>query len=107
MENNVKESIPAPVRKTIYWVFFVAALAIGSIQTFLSATGSAQPEWITGALAVIAYAGGALGLQAAIYVSPKADETTVESVPVEEVVVEESAGRHFAESDSDTPSSLM
>lgn len=107
MENNTKESIPAPVRKVVYWAFFVAAIVIGSIQTFIAATGGAQPEWITGALAVTAYASGALGLQAAVYTAPKANEPIAEPEPAEEVVIEESEGKHFADPDSDTPSSLM
>lgn len=61
------DAIPARVRKVIYWVYFTVALGLGGVQAYVAATGGLQPPWLTGGLAVMAFAGSALGLQAAVY----------------------------------------
>lgn len=79
MEYEYKDTISPKVRRWVYWAFFVAAIIIGSIQTFIAATGEAQPVWVTGTLNVIAYASGALGLQAAVF-TPKTPVSAVRPV---------------------------
>lgn len=103
----MKDSIPANVRQAIYWAFFIVGLVIGSFQAFVAATGGIQPDWVTGALAILGYAGSALGLQAAVYTPSKKSGPIAIEPEVAEPMIEESAGKRFADPDSDIPSSLM
>lgn len=70
MNENLKDSIPASVRKVIYWAFIAATAIVGGAQAYVGAIGIVQPDWITGTLAVLAYLGALLGLQAVVY-TPK------------------------------------
>lgn len=98
VENEVQDSISPAVRKAIYWAYLAATLVIGSCQAYVAAVGAVQPDWITGALAVLAYAGALLGLQAVVYtpktpvaaVKPVDDGlATIEPVDAEEEVVDD------------------
>lgn len=79
MEDEYKDTISPEVRKAIYWVYFAVTLIVGSCQAYVAAIGAAQPNWITGALAVLAYAGAMLGLQAAVF-TPKTPVSAVKPV---------------------------
>lgn len=79
MEDQYKDTISPQVRKAIYWVYFAVTLVVGSCQAYVAAIGSPQPNWITGALAVLAYAGAMLGLQAAVF-TPKTPVSAVRPV---------------------------
>lgn len=92
MEEQYKDTISPGVRKAIYWVYFAITLIVGSAQAYVAAIGAPQPPIITGALAVLAYAGAMLGLQAAVF-TPKTPVAAVKPVddglatiePVEEL----------------------
>ncbi|QNV38705.1 hypothetical protein [Rothia terrae] len=79
MEEQYKDTISPAARKAIYWVYFAVTLVVGSCQAYVAAIGAAQPNWITGALAVLAYAGAMLGLQAAVF-TPKTPVSAVKPV---------------------------
>lgn len=83
MEDEYKDTINPKVRKAIYWVYFAVTLIVGSSQAYVAAIGLPQPPWITGALAVLAYLGAMLGLQAAVF-TPKTPVSAVK--PVDEGV---------------------
>lgn len=51
----------ATARKIIYGVYVVAVLIAASVQVYVSATQAVQPEWLTGALAVLAFLGAPIG----------------------------------------------
>lgn len=63
-------------RKIAYGIYAVLGLVIGSIQVAYAAAESGQPVWLTVALAVYAYVGGAIGYTAL------ANVTTVREVEV-------------------------
>lgn len=59
------ELIPAQYRKTAYAIFALIGVILGGTQVGFDAAEAAQPIWLTVALAVYAFVGGALGLTAA------------------------------------------
>lgn len=65
MSNPLTDVLPAKLRKLIYAVVGFAALLVGAVQTVYGAMDLGQPGWTKGALALLAYLGGALGLTAA------------------------------------------
>ena len=58
-------ALPAKARATLYWVYALAGLALGSVQVGFAAAESGQPVWLTVALAVFAYLGVGFGMTAA------------------------------------------
>lgn len=59
------------LRKKIYAVYAIIGLALGSVQVGYSAAEAGQPVWLTVALAVFAYVGGAVGFAAQSNVDAK------------------------------------
>lgn len=59
------QSIPSVWRKRVYAVYAVAVFVIGAIQVGFTSADAGQPTWLTVAITVAAYAGGALGFTAA------------------------------------------
>ena len=58
-------ALPPKVRATIYLVYGIIGLLLGSTQVAHAAGGWAQPTWLTVSLAVFAFLGTGLGLTAA------------------------------------------
>ena len=55
-EGNLNAVITSPVaRKLIYTIYVIAGVIIGATQVAFAATASGQPDWLTVALAVLAY----------------------------------------------------
>ena len=63
-------AIPDGVRKGIYAAYAVAVLAVGGVQVYNAALDNAQPDWVTGTLAVLAYLAVPFGITAAANVGP-------------------------------------
>lgn len=61
-------AIPDRHRTLVYSVYAVVGLVVGSIQVAYAAAEAGQPVWLTVALAVYAYVGGAIGYVAATHV---------------------------------------
>lgn len=53
------------IRKIAYIVSFVLGGVLGAIQIGFAAANAGQPVWLTVALAVYAFVGGYVGIQAA------------------------------------------
>ena len=60
----MKDFIPARYRATIYAIFAALGIAIGAVQVGFASAGEGQPVWLTVALAVYAFIGGAVGITA-------------------------------------------
>ena len=56
--------IPAHIRAHIYAAFAFLGIALGGVQVGYAAAELGQPVWLTVALAVYGFVGGALGLTA-------------------------------------------
>lgn len=56
--------LPAGVRGVFYTIFALTGVVFGGIQVGYGAVELAQPAWLTVALAVYAFVGGAFGLVA-------------------------------------------
>lgn len=52
-------------RKAVYAVYAALGVLLGAVQVGFAAAEAGQPVWLTVALAVFAFIGGALGLTAA------------------------------------------
>lgn len=63
----LQELIPSTARKWVYGVFAVAALGLGATDVFYGV--GAAPEWLDGALRVVAYLSGPLAVLAGSNVS--------------------------------------
>lgn len=57
--------LPPAQRRIAYVVFALLGVAVGAIQVGYGAAETSQPTWLTVALAVYAFLGGALGMTAA------------------------------------------
>lgn len=68
--SDVLTSIPANARKIIYLVFSLIGLVLGAFQVWSTTPDHGAPSWLTGALAVYAFLGGALGFTARANVTP-------------------------------------
>jgi protein-S-isoprenylcysteine O-methyltransferase Ste14 len=66
---GVLSMLDARWRSIIYLLFTVVSVGLGSFQVWYGATASSTPTWLKGALAVVAYLGGAIGITAALYAS--------------------------------------
>lgn len=62
--NDFLTSIPAGARKVVYAVFSLLGLVLGAVQVGFATATDGQPVWLTTALAVYAFLGGALGFTA-------------------------------------------
>ena len=71
----------ATARKIIYGVYVVAVLIAASVQVYVSATQVVQPEWLTGALAVLAFLGAPIGGLAAANASNGAVAPSTPQLP--------------------------
>ena len=60
----MKDIIPASAREQVYAWFAVLGVAIGATQVGFAAASAGQPVWLTVALAVYAFVGGAIGFTA-------------------------------------------
>jgi hypothetical protein len=76
---NPLQEFPA-VRQWAYRAVWVVGLALGAVQVYMVTIGNDQPEWLTGALAVLAYVSVATNFTADRNVSP----TTVAETPPED-----------------------
>ena len=56
--------IPAAHRRIAYAVYAVIGVILGAVQVGYGAAEAGQPTWLTVALAVFAFVGGAVGLTA-------------------------------------------
>jgi protein-S-isoprenylcysteine O-methyltransferase Ste14 len=72
-ETLIKEYMPARWRKSIYAAYAIVGVLIGAIQVGFAAADIGQPGWLTVALAVYAFVGGAIGLTAKSH-TPKPEE---------------------------------
>ena len=61
--------IPTKARAVVYGIYAAVGVVIGSIQVAYAAAESGQPVWLTVALAVYAYVGGAIGYTALTHTS--------------------------------------
>jgi hypothetical protein len=62
--NDLLTSIPAGTRRWVYTTFSLLGVVLGAIQVAYGTATAGQPAWLTTALAVYAFVGGALGLTA-------------------------------------------
>lgn len=65
-------------RLSIYAAFSVIGLGVGGAQVGYASIEAAQPDWLTVALAVYAFVGGAIGFTAATHTG----RTEVDATPV-------------------------
>ena len=66
-------AIPSRYRTTVYAVYATLGVLVGSVQVAYAAAEAGQPTWLTVALAVYAYVGGAIGYTAATHVPSAPD----------------------------------
>ncbi len=64
----------AKVRKLIYALYVLALLGVGAMQVAFASVQTPVPEWLTAALAVLAYLGVPVGGLAIANASNLADE---------------------------------
>lgn len=64
MDNRLIDIVPGHQRKQAYAVFAALGVLIGAIQVGFGAAQAGQPVWLTVALAVYAFLGGAIGATA-------------------------------------------
>lgn len=72
-----RDIIPPNVRKPAYAIYALLGVVIGATQVGFASAEAGQPTWLTVALAVYAFVGGALGLTAAT----NTDTTTPAQLP--------------------------
>jgi hypothetical protein len=77
---NPLTSIPPSVRKFLYSLYALTALAFGAVSAWYSTEGDEVPGWLPKALAVMGYLGIALGAMAASNITPALPTTTVVNV---------------------------
>lgn len=56
--------IPAAYRKRVYAVYAIVGVILGAVQVGFGAAEASTPVWLTVALAVYAFVGGAVGATA-------------------------------------------
>ena len=81
MANLLTDILPAGYRKVAYAVVALIGLILGAIQVAYGAASAGQPTWLTVALAVYAFVGGALGLTARANVQPDAAQSKPAGAP--------------------------
>lgn len=62
--NPLAEIIPAAYRSTLYVAFALVGVALGATQVGFASAEAGQPTWLTVALSVYAFIGGAMGFTA-------------------------------------------
>ena len=62
---NLRVALPPKVRAVLYYIFSIVGLTLGALWIGFSAAETAQPTWLTVALAVFAFLAPALGVTAA------------------------------------------
>lgn len=67
-------ALPPNVRAIIYWATFAVGLILGGLQVWYLTTSSAQPVWLTGALAVASFLSAGFGAVAASNTTLRAAE---------------------------------
>ena len=77
-------AFPPKVRATIYYVFGLAGLILGSIQIGYSTAGSDEPVWLKVAFAVLGFLATAFGLVAASNTPVKAQPGQAAVSPIQE-----------------------
>ncbi|WBL18532.1 hypothetical protein [Citricoccus sp. NR2] len=70
----IRDTIPGAYRKAIYAGYAVLGVIIGAIQVGYASAELGQPTWLTVALSVYAFVGGAVGITATTY-TPRAEDT--------------------------------
>lgn len=70
MSNTLTNIVSPQTRKIVYAVFAVVGLLLGSLQVWFATVEGTQPDALTGALAVFAFLGTALGSTAASNTDP-------------------------------------
>ena len=80
--------IPARIRGPLYAIYAVIGVALGAIQVGFASANAGQPAWLTVALSVFAFLGGAIGYTAA------------SNTPAEQAVVVVNAGAATYSGDS-------
>jgi hypothetical protein len=74
---NLGAVIQSPTaRRWIYGVYIIAVFIIGCVQVGFAAVDAGQPDWLTVALAVAAYAGVPVGALAAANTSTSTGKHT-------------------------------
>lgn len=71
--------VPDKFRATAYGIYATVGVILGSIQVGFAAAEAGQPVWLTVALAVFAYIGGAIGYTALTHTGKTPDAVVVES----------------------------
>lgn len=75
--NAMNVYIPAKVRGPIYAGYAVVGTALGATQVGFASANTTQPAWLTVALSVFAFLGGAIGYTAASNTPAAPSERTV------------------------------
>ena len=91
---NPLQEYPA-VRQWAYRIVWVVGLVLGAIQVYIVTVDRSQPEWLTGALAVLAYVSVATNFTADRNVA----KTTVAETPPEDRGYVDEAGEPLARGD--------
>ena len=71
--NNPISQLPPKARAGFYAVFATIGVALGAIQVGFAAADAGQPTWLTVALAVYGFLGGAFGFTATTHVPAAPD----------------------------------
>lgn len=58
---DLRDSLSTRARDILYAVFAILGIVIGAVQVGVAAAEMSQPVWLTVALAVYAFLGGAFG----------------------------------------------
>lgn len=94
---TVTELLSESKRKVVYLVYGFIGVGLGATQTAFTTAEAITPLWLTVALAVYLYIGGAFGLVAAqnvgsqeVIVSPYNGDEAVEDIEIEEPML----GKH-------------
>lgn len=74
MNNPLTDALTPLLRKRLYLTYGLVVLVVGGVQVGLASSNHSNPGWLTATLAVLAYAGAALGFTAGSNVTaPPAD----------------------------------
>jgi hypothetical protein len=76
MSRNPLAYVSDQARVAAYVIYSIIALGVGAAQVAYASIEAAQPDWLTVALAVLAFLGSALGFTAATHTSrdPRIEE---------------------------------
>ena len=68
----MKDIIPSAYRHRVYAIFATLGVLLGAVQVAFASLELGQPSWLTAALAVYGFVGGAVGLTAHANPTPDA-----------------------------------